>query len=449
MDKREELTQIVETVQKDRGQFELLYSQIVKKVYFWCYSVIGNESDALDASQEAILRIYNKLHTLKNPEGFTSWMYILVRNICYRYLDNKKRKEYEFFDDHEFSGKLEENIIEYRREALPNEIYNLNETKRIVGEFIEKLPKKQKEVIILYYLEELSIGEVAKILDQRVGTIKSRLHTGRKQIEDQVNEYEEKNNTKLYSLALLPLLGLFLREYRDEVCARQDLRYDKNFHDQIKGSRFSRIINIITNNLYVIIVIIVIVGLLSMFVSNQSEDAVIKSLNIDYLLSDDLEMFNKANSNPYIESISYLTFPTRNSLEVTIKLKKEVDQKDIQILSDNHRLFFEKDGNTIVMNITANGRYSIVINGKMVGFEITSIDEYAPELIDVIYNEDSLQLVINDEMGQIDYEKSYIENNGKIYKIDESLRIYGSFKGYTRIIIFNHEELHIDYVIDF
>lgn len=452
MDKKEELTQIVEAVQKDRGQFELLYSQIVKKVYFWCYSVIGNESDALDASQEAMVRIYNKLHTLKHPGGFTSWMYILVRNVCYRYLDNQKRKEYEFFDDHDFSGKLEENITEYRREVLPDEIYDLNETKRLVGEFIEKLPDKQKEAIILYYLEEMSIGEISEIIDEKVGTVKSRLHAGRKQIEEQVNAYQEKHNVKLYTSSLISILGYVLYEYMNDVCDKQTLRFDNSIHNSAKLSKLSKLLNTLSSNIYIaigVVSVISAVGVFALFTTIADDNKVIDKINFTNSFVDDVEMFNKVNSNPYIESINYLTFPTREPLEVNIKLKKEVNQQNIKILYDDKEVLFEQSENNILVQIKENGNYTIAINGKRVSFEIDTIDEFAPELTDVINHKDSLEFLIHDENNQINYEKSYVENNGRIYKINEDLKVYGEFKGYTRIIIFNKNDLHIDYVLHF
>ncbi|MFV0393715.1 MAG: RNA polymerase sigma factor, partial [Coprobacillaceae bacterium] len=75
MDKKEKLTQIVRIVQDDMSQFELLYSHISTKVYYWCYTVVTNESIAKDLVQESMIKIYEKLHTLDNPDAFYSWMY--------------------------------------------------------------------------------------------------------------------------------------------------------------------------------------------------------------------------------------------------------------------------------------------------------------------------------------------------------------------------------------
>lgn len=136
------LTQIVKEVQKDIGQFELLYSQIVNRVYYWCYTVIGNEAEAKDVAQEAMIRIYNKLHTLENPETFSSWMYILVRNVCYAFLRSRRSSDKLFLDSEEYTEDFENNLIEERIEVLPKEAYDLKATKEIVVKIIHTLPKK-------------------------------------------------------------------------------------------------------------------------------------------------------------------------------------------------------------------------------------------------------------------------------------------------------------------
>jgi len=186
---KDELNQIVAKVQNDMDQFELLYTAIEGKIYYWCCNVIGNESEAKDAAQEAMIRIYNKLNTLTTPETFESWIYILVRNVCYAYLRKNKRNDKLLLDFHAYEGKSENNIREKRVEVLPKEAYELKVKKTFIQNRIQELPKKQKIVITLYYLDELKIHEIAEKLDCSIGTIKSRLHDGRKSLEKSISKF--------------------------------------------------------------------------------------------------------------------------------------------------------------------------------------------------------------------------------------------------------------------
>lgn len=122
------LTQIVEEVQKDSKQFELLYSRIAKKVYYWCITILKNSSEAEDVMQESMILIYKKIHTLKSPEYFNSWMYRLVTNCCYGHLN--KKKDLEFSINEDFDDGFESRFSESRREYLPKEAYDLSETKK-------------------------------------------------------------------------------------------------------------------------------------------------------------------------------------------------------------------------------------------------------------------------------------------------------------------------------
>lgn len=90
MDQKEELIQIVRLVQKDMGKFALLYTKVINKVYYWCYCVVNDEVTAKNIAQECMVNIYQKLHTLDNAEMFCSWMYRLVSNSCYVYLQNQR-----------------------------------------------------------------------------------------------------------------------------------------------------------------------------------------------------------------------------------------------------------------------------------------------------------------------------------------------------------------------
>lgn len=449
MDKVDELTQIVKAVQDDRKNFEQLYPRIVNKVYFWCYTIVGNEADALDASQEAILCIYKKIDTLKNPPMFNSWMYRVVTNSCYRYLRDNKKKDYNFSDlsNPNFSAGFEETIKEKRIDGLPKESYDLQETKQLVLKFVEALPKKQKEVIILHYLEEFKIEEIAQILDYNVGSIKSRLHAGRKSLKTKVAEYQEKNNVKLYSLALLPLLSLFLREYRNEICSKQNLEYKPETYKMGTHLTTGNLASILTNKLFiggiVSFVIIVIIGLQYL---NLHSNPLIDNIDLTYM--DDLEIVQTINKDSNIETISYLGFPARTSVNVSIDLKEDEEAKDISIMLDDKKMTFQKIGKTIYIEVSENGFYIVDVDGKKTEFEIGIIDKYAPELVEVRNHGTYLQLLINDEHSQIDYKKSYIEYNGSKYKINNMKQVEGVFKNNLSITIFNKEDKYITYDID-
>lgn len=446
MDKKNELTQIVKKVQKDKGQFELLYSKIINRVYFWCFTVVGNEAEAKDVTQDVMIRIYNKIDTVRNPEYFTSWMYKLARNYSISYLRKKEKMEYEYLYDE--SGESTEYLIkENRIDHVPHEAYDAKELKVLISSFIEKLPRRQREVITLFYLEEYKIEEIAEILDYNSGSVRSRLHVGRKNLETYIEKYQKENNVKLYTSAILPILGLLLNEYRNDICSNQNLSFDESVYGSNAISPINGFTGILSSKILVAIISVVIIGgLISAAYFNQ-EDKVSSSIDPNISFIDDVEMFNKINENPYIASIDYSNFPTSDSLEITINLKKKALTHEIKIVNEDEEFLYEIDDKTIIFNVSKNGEYSILIGSKKITFEISNIDQYAPELIEVHNYDNYMKLIIEDEKKQIDYSKSYIEHNGKQYDIDSNLEVQGNFKGETVITIYVNDNSYKKYFI--
>ena len=439
-----ELTQIVKEVQKDIGQFELLYSQIINKVYFWCYTVIGNDADAKDAAQEAMIRIYKNVAKLKEPENFTSWMYVIVRNACYNYLRYHKSESKTLMNSGDFVDAFDVNVKEERKYVLPEEAYNLKEMKELVSKFVSELPRKQREAITLFYLDEFKIEEIANLLQCPVGSVKSRLHDGRKKLQEKVNDYQEENDMKLYGIVFIPFLGLILNEYRETICARQTLDYDETIYKGKSAKKSYKKIassKIIISSLVLIVIIILITPL---FENNKSETD-------DYLSNGslfNLEMYNKLKENPYIEDIVYLTFPTRTTVDVSIILKQDFSKEEIKITQGKKELSFEKNNNELFIQVEENGEYTISIKNENTTFTIDRIDEYAPDFLGIINYDNYIQLMIDDEQSQVNYETSFIEYEGEHYSFGNNLRVDGRFNGIVKITLFHKDGYFLKYSIN-
>lgn len=139
---------------------EMLY-RVSKSICFY-------ESDCEDAVQQAILKAYEKLDTLREEKYFRTWITRILINECYR-VNNLKRRETSFF--------------EY---SLSEEAHNENHS--YVFESIMNLPPKIRIVIQLYYVEGYSVEETASILHIPSGTVKSRLSQGRAKLKTLLEE---------------------------------------------------------------------------------------------------------------------------------------------------------------------------------------------------------------------------------------------------------------------
>ena len=135
-------------------------------------SILSNDKDCEDAVQEAILKAYNKLKTLKEEEYFKTWLIRILINECY----SLKRKELKTLSYEECFDIADDN--------------NKGEYSELYFE-IQKLPERIRITIVLYYVEGYSIKEIKKILKIPEGTVKSRLAKGRKLLKIKLEYMEE------------------------------------------------------------------------------------------------------------------------------------------------------------------------------------------------------------------------------------------------------------------
>ena len=154
-----------------RKAFDLLYEKYKNLVIRTAYLITGNKSDSEDAAQETFVKVYLHITELKNNAGFKPWMMQILVRTAYR-IGRKRNRE---IPDDEIE-RLSEN------QAILSPLGQMikREEADMISRAVAALPVKQRTVVVLYYYNGLSVGEIARMLDCREGTVKSRLHTARR-----------------------------------------------------------------------------------------------------------------------------------------------------------------------------------------------------------------------------------------------------------------------------
>lgn len=201
---------------KEEG-FNFLYQQTYQKSYYVALKYMKQEEAALDVLQDAYIKAFSSLEQLQDAEKFAGWF---SRIVATKALDELKKRKVVLFSqlqtgDGEIS--MEELLVDERTDNQPELNLDKAETSRLVQEIIATLSDEQRMCIMMFYIEEMSVKEIAKILDVSENTVKSRLKYGRKNIEEKVLELEKKG-TKLYGIAPLPFFLYLL--LRDSVSAQ-------------------------------------------------------------------------------------------------------------------------------------------------------------------------------------------------------------------------------------
>ena len=208
----------------DQNAINELYNQTFKKAYFVARTAIkssdGDYSSQIeDILQDAYVKAFSSLDKLEDPEKFQGWLDTIVINRCKDFL---KKKKPTLFSDMASENSNDGSTLDFedsqendRIEFKPEETVDYGETKRLIAEMLDRMPEDQKMCLLMYYYEEMSVRQIAEVMDCSEGTIKSRLNYARKNLKGQVLELEKKG-TKLYCMPLLPFLYWFFREQAAE-----------------------------------------------------------------------------------------------------------------------------------------------------------------------------------------------------------------------------------------
>ena len=200
---KEKLVALVTEAQKGNSDaLNSLFNEFYNDVYYFALKTVKSEDLACDITQEAFVEIINTIQNLNEPAAFVTWMKQITYHQCTRYF--KKKKDV-LVDENEDGSTIFDTIQEDRTEFIPDEALEQKEFKETILSIIDELSEEQRSAIMMYYFDELSVGEIAEIQGVSTGTIKSRLNYGRKAIKNSVEEYEEKHGIKLHAIGFFPL----------------------------------------------------------------------------------------------------------------------------------------------------------------------------------------------------------------------------------------------------
>ncbi len=196
-----------------------LYNLSYKPAYAVAFKMTGNEDDAFDVLQDAYIKAFNSLDQLTDPSGFIPWFNKITANKCRDFLRSKKNVI--MFSDMEYDNGEDSFELEFEDESTafqPEERADYSDTKRLVAEMLDNLPADQKMVLLMYYVQEMSIKEIAEALDISENTVKSRMSYGKKKMRAQAEDMEKKGyKLRVSAVAIIPFLIWLLRNLSKEV----------------------------------------------------------------------------------------------------------------------------------------------------------------------------------------------------------------------------------------
>ncbi|GAB6992153.1 sigma-70 family RNA polymerase sigma factor [Paenibacillus pini] len=148
----------------DPGAFHQLVSSNKKKIYSIAFAYLKNESDALEAIQEATCRAFTHLSKLKEPKYFQTWFIRILIRIC---IDEQKRRHH---------------IMPLFRITEPLAVDLELDASISLKIAMDQLAPKLRHIIILKYYEDMTLSEIARLLEKPEGTVKTWLNKALKEL---------------------------------------------------------------------------------------------------------------------------------------------------------------------------------------------------------------------------------------------------------------------------
>lgn len=170
----------------DRLAFEQLLQMHEHTLYRLCFGYVRSREEALDIMQEVYIKIYQAIHIFDESRPILPWMKKITINTCLNYCRDQKRHRQISLDDDRNDWDLSATLAS---DVDIEEIACARDMQGTINQCIQLMPEKYKMSLVLRYIEDMSYAEIADILEQPLGTVKSNLARGRIILRNIMEQY--------------------------------------------------------------------------------------------------------------------------------------------------------------------------------------------------------------------------------------------------------------------
>lgn len=180
----QEETEMISRCQKgDQEALKQIFDKYHKKVYRISYGVVRQREEALDIVQEVFIKLFHSIKNFKGRSQFYTYLYRMTMNTA---IDHARKAGKQFFSSLDQEGSFEPPD---ELEKGPERVLLQKELEERVKWAMSKLPAEQKAALVFRDVEGLSYQEMAEAMGCSIGTVMSRLHYGRKRIQELLKDY--------------------------------------------------------------------------------------------------------------------------------------------------------------------------------------------------------------------------------------------------------------------
>ncbi len=393
------LSKIVRKAKKgDKRAIDELVEETSDYIFYYCLTLLQDKDKALDAVQDIYVILLSKLKTLKRNESFLGWLKVITANYC---KDKIKRDSQEIsFDDVDYSFIYEDINIS------PDKSLETEEICGVIINSIHSLSDIHRECILMRYYQDMSIEQIANVLQVKEGTVKSRLYYAR----DSIKKELEKNgitNTSIGGFIAYSLTDDSLQIQKPNIELEKIINSAKlpaaagaeTLPTVVKG--VSTGVAAMSLPLKAAIIasasVIAIGGIGAYYYTNRSANEV----NVTSAPPESSTQFETTETDPvtYLKSLSYSEEDMRKELVF--------DEKEENLNSLNNKEYiFDRMNNSIDYFKTMQGSVEIGVSGKRL-YTVFYIDRTNGQYKELVYDLTDTVPMLNYEKTQYIYPYSY------------------------------------------
>jgi len=181
MDATESAWLINECIAGNEDAIEMLVRQYETGVFRFALSIVGDQAEANEITQETFLSALHSLRNYQEKNSLKAWLFTITLNHSRSHL--RKQKVLERLRT---AATAIFHIEQSQKQTQPEDAVIQDEKEALIWKELNKLDERHRTVVVLRYFHELSITEIAEILAISEGTIHSRLHTAREKLRKQL-----------------------------------------------------------------------------------------------------------------------------------------------------------------------------------------------------------------------------------------------------------------------
>jgi len=175
--------------QGDVSSFDELVLKYRQRLFSVIYNLTSNREDAADLVQETFIKAFRSIGRFKCHSSFFTWLYRIGVNTTLTYLKKNKARRFFSFEKLDEEASREDVFEALSSNATSDKPALLKELQQKLNEALQKLSNKHRTIVVLFEIEGLSHKEIAAIMKCSEGTVRSRLHYAKQQLQGFLSDF--------------------------------------------------------------------------------------------------------------------------------------------------------------------------------------------------------------------------------------------------------------------